>query len=242
MAQPRFRRFAAGCAGVATCCAAGAAAAAETAPAALVREFPAAQVFTLLFLMLGPFKTIAPFAQITGGADARLTRGTALWATLYAGSALLIAAFLGELLLAKYGIPVPVLSLSAGIILFLVALRHILEQFDAAAPALADAPVPPTAQARRLGLQVAFPAIVTPHGIAALVVFLALSQGAESRLKVGAIVVVIMGLNLLVMLVTRRLLPVLALLLPIIGAVLGIVQVALGLQIVHNSIRAMGLL
>jgi multiple antibiotic resistance protein len=242
MAQPQFRRFAAGCAGVATCCLAGVAAAAEVAPAALVREFPAAQVFTLLFLMLGPFKTIAPFAQITAGADARLMRRTALWATLYAGSALLIAAFLGEAVLAKYGIPVPVLSLSAGIILFLVALRHILEQFEAAAPAAAEAPIAPGAQARRLGLQVAFPALVTPYGIAALVVFLALSQGTEARLKVGAIVVAIMGLNLLVMLVTRRLLPVLALGLPIVGAVLGIVQVALGLQIVHNSIRAMGLL
>jgi hypothetical protein len=30
------------------------------------------QVFTLLFLMLGPFKIIGPFAKITQGADALL--------------------------------------------------------------------------------------------------------------------------------------------------------------------------
>ncbi len=88
----------------------------------------------------------------------------------------------------------------------------------------------------------AFPTIVTPYGIAALVVFLALSQNVENRLTIGAIVVAIMLLNLIVMLVTRRLLPVLALVLPILGAVVGVVQVALGLQIINNSLRAMALL
>ena len=88
----------------------------------------------------------------------------------------------------------------------------------------------------------AFPTIVTPYGIAALIVFLAFSQNVESSLTIGAIVVAIMLLNLVVMLVTRRLLPVLALVLPILGAVLGVVQVALGLQIINNSLRALELL
>lgn len=70
---------------------------------------------------------------------------------------------------------------------------------------------------------------MTPFGIAALVVFLALSQDVEARLTVDAVVVAIMVLNLIVMLVTRKLLPVLALVLPILGAVRGVVQVALGL-------------
>jgi multiple antibiotic resistance protein len=88
----------------------------------------------------------------------------------------------------------------------------------------------------------AFPSIVTPYGIAALVVFLAVSQSVEGRLIVGAIVVGIMALNLLVMLLARRLRHVLALVLPILGAVLGVVQVALGLQIINNSLRTLGVL
>jgi multiple antibiotic resistance protein len=78
--------------------------------------------------------------------------------------------------------------------------------------------------------------------VAALVVFLVVGQSPQARMTIGAIVLAILLLNLLMMLLTRRLLPVLALVLPILGAVLGIIQVALGLQIMHNSLRAMGVL
>ena len=70
----------------------------------------------------------------------------------------------------------------------------------------------------------AFPAIVTPYEIAALVVFLALSPDVRSRLLVGAVMLAIMVLNLFFMLMTRHILRVLTVLMPILGAVLGIVQ------------------
>ena len=40
---------------------------------------------------------------------------------------LLIAGFLGESILSSYGIPLPILVLSGGIILFLVALKNVLD-------------------------------------------------------------------------------------------------------------------
>jgi len=208
-----------------------------------VRAFPLAQVFTFLFLMIGPFKIIGPFARITRNADSRTTRRLAVVATLLSALALLIAAFIGETLLSKYGIPLPVLALSAGIILFLVALKRVLEQFEQSETPSGESGTAPSASAIRLALSpLAFPTIVTPYGIAALVVFLALSASVESRMAIGSIVVAIMVLNLIVMLVTRRLLPVLSLVLPILGAVLGVIQVALGLQIINNSLRALGVL
>jgi multiple antibiotic resistance protein len=88
----------------------------------------------------------------------------------------------------------------------------------------------------------AFPTIVTPYGIAALVVFLAFSQTLEGRLTIGAVVVAIMMLNLTFMLLARRLQTVVSLVLPIFGAVLGVVQVALGLQIINNALRTLGVL
>jgi len=206
-----------------------------------MKHFPAAQVFTFLFLMLGPFKIIGPFARITKGADPATTRQIALWATLFSSLALIFAAFLGQYFLDKYGIPVPILALSAGIILFLVALLGILHQFmpmgsDDESP-VAVAPMPPM----KLALtQLAFPTVVTPYGIAALVVFIALSQTLQAQLTIGAITLAIMLLNLGVMLAAKRVLPVLGLVLPILGAVLGVVQVALGLQIINSSLRAMG--
>ena len=115
--------------------AASAASAAEAAAGPVpMREFPLGQVFTILFLMLGPFKIVGPFFKVTKGADARLTRQIALWATIFSAVALLIAGFLGESILGSYGIPLPVLALAGGIILFLVALKSVLEQFETPEP------------------------------------------------------------------------------------------------------------
>jgi multiple antibiotic resistance protein len=206
-----------------------------------MRPLPAAQIFTFMFLMLGPFKIVGPYAAIIRGADPGQARRIALLATLYAGLALLVAAFLGESVLRNFGIPLPVLALSAGIILFLVALLNILQQFQPpGSPRDHAAPGPPELKLALIPL--AFPAIVTPYGIAALIVFLSLSQDVDTRLTVGAIVVLIMLLNLAVMLLTRYILPVLNVVMPIVGAVLGVVQVALGLQIIHRALLAMGVL
>ncbi len=207
-----------------------------------VREFPPAQIFTFLFLMLGPFKIIEPFVRITKDADSRLTRQIAVWATIFSALALLAAAFLGETFLRKYGIPLPVLALSGGIIFFLVALKGVLAQFAPLEPRTDEAGVAPAAAMKVAMMPLAFPTIVTPYGIAALVVMLSFSQSLEDRLIVGAVVLAIMASNLIIMLLARRLMPVLSVVLPILGAVLGVVQVALGLQIIHNALRMLELL
>jgi len=207
----------------------------------VAREFPTAQILTFLFLMLGPFKIIGPFVHITKGADAALSHRIALLATLFASITLLVSAFVGELILAKYGIPLPILALAAGIILFLVALQSTLKQF---APLTSGdemgAPPPPDLKTALTPL--AFPTIVTPYGIGALVVFLALSPGLQGQLTIGAIVLVIMLLNLIVMWAARYIGSVLGIALAILGAVIGIIQIALGLNIINNSLTALGLL
>ena len=81
---------------------------------------PLSQIFTFFLLMLGPFKVIGPFGRMTRGAAPELKRQIAVRATLVSTLALLVAAFLGETILRKYGIPLSVLALAAGIILFLV--------------------------------------------------------------------------------------------------------------------------
>jgi multiple antibiotic resistance protein len=228
--------------GIGCLAAASAAMAAEAATAVPLRQFPLGQVFAMLFLMLGPFKIIGPFFKVTRGADAVLTRQIAVWATIFSALALLIAGFLGENIVSSYGIPLPVLALSGGIILFLVALKSVLAQFEAAEPETDGVSIPPPAAMKVAMAPLAFPTIVTPYGIAAVVVLVAFSQTLEGRLTIGAVVVSIMVLNLIVMLVARRLQTVLAIVLPIFSAVLGVVQVALGLQIINNALRQLGVL
>jgi multiple antibiotic resistance protein len=106
-----------------------ASAAGATGSQAPAKPVPVSQIFTFLFLMLGPFKILGPFAKITQRADPGLARRIALRATLFSSIALLIAALLGETFLSKYRIPLPVLALAGGILLFLVALQAILQQF-----------------------------------------------------------------------------------------------------------------
>jgi multiple antibiotic resistance protein len=208
--------------------------------AGIAQELPPAQIFTLLFLMLGPFKIIGPFAQLTKGADNRLAQRIAWLSIAFASAALLVAALLGRSILDSYRIPVPVMALAGGLILFLVALKNLLQQFEAQADqGQPDAPVPNLKVAL---VPLAFPTIVTPYGIAALVVLMALSPGAEGRWMIGGIVIAIMLANLAIMMLARRILPVMGIALPILGAVLGVVQVALGLQIINNALTTMGVL
>ena len=222
---------------------AGIASAAETAAReALVQQRPLAQIFTFLFLMLGPFKIIGPFSRITKGADAKFARRIALRATLFASLALLLAALLGDSILSNFGIPIPLLALTAGIILFLVALQNILQQFTPQPHNEGIAGQAPTPTMSMAMTPLAFPTIVTPYGIAALVVFLAVSPDLQTQLSIGAIVLVIMLLNLIVMFLTPHIRPLLGTVLAILGAVLGVIQVALGLQIINVSLKALGVL
>jgi multiple antibiotic resistance protein len=206
------------------------------------RQLALGQFLPILILMLGPFKIIGPFFKVTNGANATQTRQIAVWATIFAALGLLIAGFLGESILGSYGIPLPILVLSGGVILFLVALRNVLGQFEAHEPPSGEAKAPPAPAMKVALMPLAFPAIVTPYGIAALIVLFAFSDGQEGRLTLAAAVVAIMVLNLIVMLAARRLAPVLAFVLPILGAVLGVVQVALGLQIINNALQMLGVL
>jgi multiple antibiotic resistance protein len=225
------------------CIATGTALAADAAGAQVpIRQIPLSEVFTILFLMLGPFKTVGPYLKLTREADDSTARQLALRAAGFATVMLLLAGFLGESFLGRYGVPLPVLGLSGGLILFLVAIRRILEQFEMT-EAQASPVSPPAPNIMRSALMpLAFPTIVTPYGIAALIVFLALAQTIEERMEVGGVLVGIMALNLIVMLLGRRLAPVFAIALPIFGAVLGVVQVAVGLQIINTALHALGVL
>lgn len=203
--------------------------------------FPLAHIVTFLFLMLGPIKIIGPFVKLTTGANRTLENKIARNAIIFSGIALSIAALLGEMIIRKLSIPLPVLALTAGVILFLVAIQNTVRQFSFSTRE--SAVRAKTEPSMKLALDpLAFPVIVTPYGIAALIVFLAFSPDLESQLQIGLIVVAILLLNFLAMLFARKVLATLGVTLAILGAVLSVVQVALGIQIIRQSLLAMGAL
>jgi multiple antibiotic resistance protein len=196
------------------------------------------QMFTFFFLMLGPLKILGPFVQITRKADAALTRRIAIRAFVYSCAALVLAGVIGEESLRKFNIRVSVLAITAGIILFLVALRAVLEQFNIEPDATPKQYEP---DMRYAASPLAFPTIVTPYGVATVIVFMALTPDYMTEIEIYCALLGLMVLNLVAMLFARPILKYLQMPLMLFGTILGIIQVALGLSITLRGLQDLAL-
>ena len=197
------------------------------------------EIFALLFLMLGPVKILVPFVTMTKGADAVFRRTMATRAILFSAAGLAMAGVVGQTFLANFRIPIPVLILTAGLVLFLVALQTVLEQVHGRA-----APKPPNEVKPELGLAIsplAFPVIVTPYGVAAFIIFMSLAGGdPAAMLTVAVLAGGILALDWVAMLYAHVVLRWLGIVLQLLAVVLGIAQVALGLQLILVALARIG--
>jgi multiple antibiotic resistance protein len=226
------------------CAFAGVTAAQATVPAdVLATPFSLGKVFTFLFLTLGPFKVIAPFAEMVHGRDAAFKRELALRGTLVSAVGLLAAATIGARILSNWGVSPGALQLTAGIVLFLVALKPVLEQYEpkeARTPKAAEAVAAEHLPASKLAIwPLAFPTIVTPYGVAVLILMMTLRATQTSiALEILGVAAAVLVLNLLAMLSAERILrtPFVATTLIIVGMVLSILQVALGIQAILGAV------
>ncbi|WP_270935307.1 MarC family protein [Falsiroseomonas oryzae] len=203
----------------------------------------AKQMFLMLFLMLGPIKILVPFVDMTRGLDAEARRALATRAILFAAAGLAIAGALGRSMLENFNMPTPVLALTGGLVLFLVALRTVLEQFSGTARARPAADHAPEAL-RRLAINpLAFPIIVTPYGIAATIVFTALAEeDAAARLTIALVLLAILVLDWLAMLFAHAILRWTATALQVLAVVLGVTQTAIGLQVMLRALAELGVI
>lgn len=200
-----------------------------------------AQIFTFFFVTLGPLKLIGPFAFRTRAVDLAQSRRIALWAFTVATIGVVVGGLLGRNLLVNWRISLPALQLGGGIVFFLVALRHLLEQYEPPREAVDPPPLPaaPLAAAARL----VSPLLLTPYGVAAAIALLAASGSAERTATILGLLVSVMVLNLIAMWYARQLLvgPVLVIL-QILGSVLAVMQVAMSVQFILTGLRALGVL
>jgi len=198
---------------------------AETASVlATKRPITWGMIFALCFLMLGPIKLLGPFAAMTKGCDRIFRLRLATRAFFFSVVAVTIAGSLGRQMLDNFAIQV--LQIAAGVILFLVALQAVMEQYRGAPP-------PERTEAPTLGLAfspLAFPTIVTPYGIAAVTILVTLAPTTEIGAMVAGVVYLILFIDWLAMLGAHVIVRWLGPLLMLFGVVLGVTQVALGLQ------------
>jgi multiple antibiotic resistance protein len=206
-------------------------------PEQVVRSFSLGEMLTFFFLMLGPLKILGPFVQMTRNGDANFARRLALRAFVYSCLALVLAAVIGENSLRKYHISVAVLAIAAGVILFLVALRTVMQQFDSGNDTVHREYEP---DLRNALSPLAFPTIVTPYGVAAVIISMALTPEYLVRGEIYAALLCLMLLNLVAMLFAKPILKYLGMPMLLMGTVLGVIQVALGLTIIFTGLRVLG--
>jgi len=196
-------------------------------------------VFTLFVITLGPVKILGPFSQLTHELDEKTLRQIAVQAFLLSVITVVLGGYVGLALIVNWKVPLADLELAGGLIFFLVGLRLVLEQYQP--PASPPPPLPPAPTAAALRLT--FPTIVTPYGIAAVIILLANSTSTGRTLMILGILIAVMVLNLLCMLYARKLIGSFMLMaFRIFGAVLGVLQVALAVDMILHSLEGLGIL
>ncbi|OAP41585.1 multiple antibiotic transporter [Sinorhizobium glycinis] len=158
---------------------------------------------------------------------------------MFSAAALALAGVLGRSMLENFEISLPVLALTGGVILFLVALQTVLQQSAGAVnfPKWADQPP----DLKLAFTPLAFPTIVTPYGIAAVIVFATLAGNRyDAELTVAGIVLLILTLDWTAMLFAETILKWVGTALQVFAVVLGVTQVALGLQVILHSLAMIG--
>jgi multiple antibiotic resistance protein len=196
-------------------------------------------VFTLLFVTLGPIKVLGPFAQLTRDMDEAKMKALAVRAFAIALIAAIVGGFLGAVLVENWQISLAAVTLAGGVIFFLIGLSLVLEQYQ---PSRA-APPPLQGEPMAAALRLAFPTVVTPYGIAAVIALIANSPDAARTAIIVATLIAVMVTNLLAMLYVRRIIRgITVLVLQILGAVLGVLQVALAVQIMIRGLRLLRVL
>ena len=191
------------------------------------------EILTILFVVFNPLKVIGPFVALTRETQQPFCRQLARRATFFAAIGVLVAGIMGQRILLSWGVKQAILLLAGGIIWFLVALLMVLQPYLPAFQRDFAVDQPSLALAFK---PLAFPTIVTPYGIATLIVLLATMKTLEQQEVVLGLIGVILLLNWAAMLFARPILHLFAIPLELVSWVLGVLQVALGLQLIYIAL------
>jgi multiple antibiotic resistance protein len=201
------------------------------------------KIFTFFFLTLGPKAVIGPFARNTAALETATRRRVALATTGISLLSIVVAATIGVRVLNNWGISTGALLIAAGIILFLIALDSIRDRYQPL-DNISETAAAPQVSLLRTAFNLAFPYVVSPYGVAVLILVLT-SRPADVPIEpILAMLGGIMLLNLIVMLNAGRIATSLyiAPTFAVLGAVLGVLQAALGVQAVLVGLRLAGVI
>lgn len=195
-------------------------------------------IITIFIMLLGPIRLIPAFAKLTRGHDGVFKRQVAIRGSVIAVGIGLFVAFSGQGLVEKYELSFQSLELAGGLILLLSALRTIFPQPQP------ETPAQPNLSPLRFSLSpLATPTLVSPMGIAAILLFVVL-EGAYPGITRTVVIVflAVMTANFLAMYFHDALLkiPGLIPIIQLIGAILVVMQVALAIDTMVSALAELG--
>jgi multiple antibiotic resistance protein len=198
---------------------------------------PLSVLGSLLFTLMGPIAMLPLFAGATAGADPALRRKIALLAFAISLGTLALAIFVGAAVMKGAGTTPAALIVAAGILLLATALKNLLGGHEAP-----SGPPTPVTLATAL-TPLAIPGIVTPVGVAVLIIFVNFFPGGGNQAAMLGVVAAIMAVNLIAMLFAHTFMEKIGPApLVVLGAVFGVLQAAMGMQFIFNGLAMTPLL
>ena len=193
-------------------------------------------IATILFMTIGPLKIIPTFVKLTLQSDRDVIKKLALRAFALSTSAIVVVAVASQNLLDKYNMSLSALIAAAGIVLFLISINMVLSQYGTNDSKKSSEP--PENPLTALISPLTFPTILTPHGIALVMVFMSIAQQVDGNAnQILVLIIVIMILNLICMLYAKQILNFLKpTVLQVLGLVLGIIQLGLAINYIFAAI------
>ena len=200
--------------------------------------------FTTFFATIGPLDVAALFAALTVNATPRERRQMAMKGALIGGGILLFFALFGKAVLTSFGITLPALQASGGILLLLIAIDMVFARDSGSTTATDEEKVEAQGKKDVSVFPLATPLIAGPGAIGAAVLLVADTKG--DAVEMALVIAVLTGLILLTFLLmllatqVQKLLGVTGL--HVISRVVGVLLAALAVQFIFDGFRDRGLL
>lgn len=207
--------------------------------------FPTGYIFTILFLAMGPLRTIPTFYALTRENDWGYRVRAAVLATLMAGAIIALVAVSGVETIQRWRVSVAALEIAIGILL----IRSTFSTLSMLGPGhkkpadQAEAPERAPVSAASLAFSpLAAPTIVTPTGVVTIVLFLSLAEGdAALEHQIYLLLLLMLGLNLAGMLLAGLIVRFVRITtLEVVGWVFAALQAALAVDVILNGLKRAG--
>jgi len=200
--------------------------------------------FTTFFATIGPLDVAALFAALTHENTPRERRAMALKGTLIGTAILLFFALFGKTVLTYFGITLPALQASGGILLLLIGIDMVFARHSGSGTTTDEETAEAQGKKDVSVFPLATPLIAGPGAIGAAILLVAGTEGdtVQISLVIGALLAILLLTFLLMLLATQvqKLLGVTGL--QVISRVVGVLLCALAVQFIFDGIRNSGLL